>query len=216
MSEYEDLECESERPVKIVNMDTWDRKKLFEFYKSFDNPCFNITFKVDVQSVWTYCKSNEKSFFLTMLFIIVKSLNSVENFRYRTNGDNVVLLNNCNCVTPIAITDSLFQETELQYFESYDEFYEQGKRKIEQVKRSMIADAGNNDNCPYIISCVPWLDFESYTYASFSFHQDAPLLTFGKFNNGQIPITIKVNHCFVDGIHIKKFLDEIKNQQSSL
>lgn len=193
----------------IIDIDSWERTKLFNFYNSFDNPCYNITFRVPCSRTWDYCKREKKSFFLYSLYVITKSMNEIENFKYRIDKDNnVVLYDVCNVVSPIELDGDMFKEIEFEFDDDLDVFYDNCKKRIALAK-SESAGAGENNEDSFLIGCVPWLDFESYTYADYSFKQTTPCLTFGKYKDGSIPLTIKANHSFIDGKHLKRFVERM-------
>lgn len=196
---------------QIVDLDNWERKNLYAFYSTFDCPCFSLTFKIKCQKVWEECKKDEdKSFFLYCFYYILNSLNSIENFRYRVHEGKVVLYEKCNAVCAIDIGNDLFEEVEFEYFDDMDEFFANSKKIIKRVKEAKNVNVGENDDNQYIVSCVPWLEFESYTPAQLDFKQAAPHITFGKYKDGEIPLTIKANHCFVDGMHIRGFISNLE------
>lgn len=54
--------------MKKIEIETWARRKYFEFFKAFDAPHFNVTANVDVTNLYTYAKE-EQSIVLQTLFI---------------------------------------------------------------------------------------------------------------------------------------------------
>ncbi|WP_232819600.1 CatA-like O-acetyltransferase [Exiguobacterium sp. TNDT2] len=49
--------------MKTINIETWSRKKHYEFFKAFDAPHFNVTASVDVTKLHTHAKRTGQSFF---------------------------------------------------------------------------------------------------------------------------------------------------------
>ncbi|MCS5932954.1 hypothetical protein LNQ03_28635 [Klebsiella pneumoniae subsp. pneumoniae] len=54
-------------------------------------------------------------------------------------------------------------------------------------------------------SCLPWLHFTSMTHAEYAVGAAVPALTWGKLQNGVIPVAGRFNHAFVDGLHASRF-----------
>lgn len=202
--------------MEYVDLNTWDRKNLYNFYSTFDKPCFSITFKVEAKKLWEKSRKENLSFFLLCLWVIMSALNDVKNFKYRIMNGQVVLFEKCNAVTPIAVNDELFQEIAIFYDTDFEAFYQKSSRQIEQVKLTGKANAGNNNEEPFIISCLPWLHFESLVSADYDFKQTNPCITFGKYEKGMLPIAVKANHCFVDGIHVKRFADAFYDRMNEI
>ncbi len=53
----------------FLDLDTWNRKELFYFFKDYEQPFFNICADVDVTSLVNYTKKNGLSFFRASLFL---------------------------------------------------------------------------------------------------------------------------------------------------
>ncbi|MDE7095332.1 MAG: hypothetical protein K2O23_02485, partial [Anaeroplasmataceae bacterium] len=52
---------------KIIDIKTWNRKKQFEWFNSFANPCYGITIDLDVTEIVTFSKKSKTSFFINFL-----------------------------------------------------------------------------------------------------------------------------------------------------
>ncbi len=50
-----------------------------------------------------------------------------------------------------------------------------------------------------------WLHFTSMTHAEYAVGAAVPALTWGKLQNGVIPVAGRFNHAFVDGLHASRF-----------
>ena len=202
----------------------WDRQALYESFMKFDSPCYSMTIPLCVENIYIYAKMERRSFFLCMLYVLTKALNSVENFRMRNINGKPVIVHRPNVLTPVAISETDFCETLIQSDDNFSVFYKNAERNIEETER-----AGRpsivKDMTPYIISCIPWFSYTGYTPADFSTHQTNPILAFGKYYDGPVPetgksgkhinLTLRVNHCFVDAKHIGRFLDAVNDIQKS-
>ena len=78
--------------MRVLNVDTWNRKEHFEFFNSFSDPYFSVTSKLDVTQAKIYATKKKVSFFAVYLHSCLQAINSVENFRYRIVDDKVVSL----------------------------------------------------------------------------------------------------------------------------
>ncbi|MBR2077456.1 MAG: chloramphenicol acetyltransferase, partial [Exiguobacterium sp.] len=59
--------------MKKIEIETWARRKHFEFFKAFDAPHFNVTANVDVTNLYTYAKESNQSFFKLFLYGAVRA-----------------------------------------------------------------------------------------------------------------------------------------------
>lgn len=64
-----------------------------------------------------------------------------------------------------------------------------------------------------IFSCLPWIDFDSFTLTVDFPHETSPLIHWGKVNeNYEMTVVLTVNHIFVNGLEASKFY---KNAQEN-
>ena len=62
-----------------IDLDNLPRRKTYDWFNSFNNPTYGLTVKLDVTSLVEHTKKHNESFFINMLYIVVKALNSVDN-----------------------------------------------------------------------------------------------------------------------------------------
>lgn len=84
-------------------MEKWDRKKIYEWFKSFSNACWSITSEIEVSKVVKYTKESETSFFINFLYVIVKTLNSFECMRMRLVDDKPVIYDDVRPAYTVAL-----------------------------------------------------------------------------------------------------------------
>ena len=77
--------------MKEIEIDTWNRKEHFAFFKSMAYPTYNICFDLDVTRAREFSKGNRLSFNLVMIHVSTSSLNGIDNFKYRLRGEKVIL-----------------------------------------------------------------------------------------------------------------------------
>ena len=67
--------------MKEINIDNWNRRKHYEFFKHLDYPHFNICSNVDITKFYKYIKDNDIPFFISMVHITTKIANELESFK---------------------------------------------------------------------------------------------------------------------------------------
>ena len=78
--------------MKILDLKTWERREAYAFFSQVDYPFYAVTIPVDVTRVKEASKKRSLSFYHLMVWLCTKAVNSVEAFRLRVRGENVVLL----------------------------------------------------------------------------------------------------------------------------
>ena len=78
--------------MEIINLETWERREAYAFFSQIDYPFYAVTIPVDVTRVKEASKKRGLSFYHLMVWLCTKAVNSVEAFRLRVRGENVVLL----------------------------------------------------------------------------------------------------------------------------
>ncbi len=194
--------------MREIDLESWERKSLYEGYMGFDRGCFNITVKIPAQETYDYCKSHGISFFLASLYGIARTANEVENFKYRELSEgHVAIMDPVNIVTPIDIGNDLFKEMEMRYYPEFGQFVEEANKVIASAKGRTDASMGDCDEYSMIVSCVPWIHFEALTLPDYTFRQSTPIITYGRLKDGEIPVNIRAHHAFIDGKHVSHFVD---------
>ena len=94
----------------IINLNTWERAKSYEFYKNFINPQVCITAEVECTAAYEDCKENKKSFFRKYVYAILRSVNDIKELKYRIEvkdgEEQVVLYDKISLLTPVKINSS--------------------------------------------------------------------------------------------------------------
>ena len=62
---------------KELDIENWNRKATYEFFKDFEDPFFNMTANIDVTELYSFNKKNNLSFSLTTLFYSQKTTNQI-------------------------------------------------------------------------------------------------------------------------------------------
>lgn len=206
--------------MKKIDVEKMDRRKTYEWFKTFKNPTYGVNVNLDVTKLVKYTKETNSSFFINFLFILVKSLNDIPEMKQRFIDKEPVEYDVCNPGITVLTKNDTFENVRFSYVDNYHEFYNIAKENIDKAKNEDIltSDSYNLENTynEYYITSVPWINFTSVTHP---IPEDVnslsvPRICFGKFvlNNEkyEMPFNITVSHVFVDGLHISKFLKKIE------
>lgn len=91
----------------IVDIETWKRRDNYAFFRNFLNSWISVATEVDCTEARAAAKATGRSFFLYYLYAVLRSVNEIEEFRYRTDSSgNVVYHDRVDVITPIASRDA--------------------------------------------------------------------------------------------------------------
>lgn len=200
--------------MKHVSLENWSRKDIFQFFSGLSNPFYSITFKLDVTNLCRYVKSNGLSFYVSMIYLCTKAVNQVEAFRYMLDGhEDLVLLDRRNSSFADLKPDSdAFHIVTMPCEGTMAEFCRAAKEQSQAQTTFQDPAAGAGDLVYF--SCVPWVEMTGLTdEQEYDPDDSVPRIIWGKYveENGRkiLHISLKLNHRFIDGVHIGKFHDAL-------
>ncbi len=197
---------------RLLNIDEWARKDHFNFFKDFSDPFFGICTEIDCTKARKKAIELKVSFFLYYLHKSLKAANEVEEFRYRIEGEKVIVYDVINASPTIKRNDNTFGFSYIDYIGNFEEFVNSAKTSIKKTQLEKgLKPAVKNENVIHY-SEVPWIKFTAVKYPQNSPKDDSiPKITFGKNfirnNKMLMPISIHVNHALMDGFHVSKYLE---------
>ncbi len=93
---------------KKLDVESWNRKDHFHFFRKYDNPFFNICTEVEVTRLYHLSKKEGFSFFIATLFASTKAANLVEEFRYRIKDDGLIIYDIIHAGSTVLNEDETF------------------------------------------------------------------------------------------------------------
>lgn len=195
----------------IKEIKNFKRKKLFEHYHSFDNPFIIITIKIDVTKVVEYCKKH-KNFYATLGFLITKTVNEIEEFKYRYKDGKIYY-----CDEIISNYTEMYKDNTIGYFDvpivPKDNNFAEYIENYIKIKNKFLEDntySPENNLSEIWLSCSPWFKFESLVPV-FNKEITIPQFIWDKYENTNgkyyVDLMVMVHHGFADGSHIGKFIE---------
>lgn len=205
-----------------IDLKTWKRREHFEFFGKMDLPFYNINTTVDVSEMRAISKKKSISLNSLLMYVTIRSLNKIENFRYRVRGNSVVLHGHLNpSFTHIKKGEDLFRLVTAEFSDDINEFDRIIKEEIEKTDTYFNLEKLRNRDDFVFLSALPWFSFTGTDHTiNLNRNDGIPRITWGKIYKDQnidvLPYNIQVNHMFVDGIHIGMFFEEMKKQIAEL
>ncbi len=218
---------------KVIDKESYYRKGVFRHFSEDCKCSTSMTARIDVTALAEHSRRTGTKFYLNVLYLLSKVLNSREDYRMGYLWQTEELI----CYDVIHPTQYVFHEdTETctpvytEYDPDYERFYAGALRDLERAKqtRDYALDAAHHPNW-FDASYISWLSYDSLNvelpdgYLYF-----APIVNWGRYReeNGRLlmPVSVRLNHAIADGYllanvfrllqkEIESFTGIRKNQQ---
>ncbi len=197
---------------KYLNIDDWNRRELFNHFRTLKDPTFSVVANVDVTTVFEDAKKTKKSFFVSYLHACMKAINTVENFKYRIEDDKIAVYKKIDASATILRADKTFGFSYVDFSNDFELFNENFNKE-----KNRILNSTNLFPPKYSLGCIhcsalPWVHFTGHKEpVSGNKNDSVPQFSFGKIkqekNKIVMPVAVNVNHSLVDGYHIGQFFE---------
>src|SRR5258708_16464665 len=84
-----------------INLETWERRAAFHFFKNFTEPYHGVCLRVDCTATYRYAKQHHLSIFLSLLHRSLVAAHQVDNFRPRIVDGTVSRYEQINAATAV-------------------------------------------------------------------------------------------------------------------
>jgi chloramphenicol O-acetyltransferase type A len=195
-----------------INLDAWERRAAFQFFKDFTEPYHGVCLRVDCTATHRYAKRHHISVFLSLLHRSLVAAHQVENFRTRVIDGIVWRYEQINGGSAVGRANGTIGLGHYQFRDSINEFVREAAIELDRVR---LRDDIERDPEANLIrySVLPWFDFTSISHArDFAREDSAPRITFGKITEADgrctMPVSIHVHHALVDGLHVAQYIEK--------
>lgn len=206
--------------MREIDMNTWPRRDIFDFFSKISNPFYSVTFNVDVTEAYAYAKRSGVSFYYAMVYLVTRTINSVEAFRYAiVDGELVLLDERSPSFTDLKKGSESFHIVTMPCEGDIADFCQEAKRRSAEQTTFLSTDKESADLIYF--SCLPWIELTALTNERDFDPDDAiPRISWGKFHERDgrkiLGMSLELNHRFTDGVHIGKFAEALENLMKQL
>lgn len=201
--------------MKFIDIENWKRKKQYEQFSSFANPCYTVGVQLDVTQAVTYSKEKGKPFFDCFLYVLTRVCNRFEGFRLRMDEEKrVVCYDTVHPSYTVLLPDNGYEVCRTEFDRDFSTFSKQLREDIEKVKNGGNGDQklnGDGKTDLLYFSCVPWVELELYSdplplgnHPSMSI----PRISWSKYvlRDGRytMHISYTLNHALIDGYELSR------------
>jgi chloramphenicol O-acetyltransferase type A len=203
---------------RYLDIETWSRRRQFEFFKNYNNPFFNICTNVDVTPLLGLTRAmKDISFFIAYHFFSIKAANEVAPFRYRLRDDRVFVHDRIHAGTTLLLADENFTFAYFDYTEDFEVFHARAKATIQSAKAGGVElyQRVEQDDLIYH-SVIPWATFTSIAHARKGGREESvPKIAFGKYREDggrwMMPVSVEVHHALMDGLHVGRYFERLES-----
>lgn len=198
-----------------ININTWNRKALYEHFIQLKDPYFGVVIPFDVTKAYSFAKANNISFFGKYLHDCMMAINNVDNLRYRIIDKKIIDFKQVHASATIMRNDNTFGFSFIHYHTDLNVFLLNLKAEKQRIQNSKdLFPPINGENCIHC-SALPWYKFTGHKEPSSGKPASIPELAFSKVeeHSGKLMmnVAIHVNHALVDGYHLGIFSEIFQN-----
>lgn len=205
----------SDIKMNFVDIENWERKNHYNNFKQFDYPHINICANVDITEFYRYIKEKEHPFYISILYVVTKTANSIKEFRYRIREDKLIEHEFVSPAFTVMNSKEIFGYCTVEFTNEFKDFKANAISEIEIAENNISIE--NKPGCDDVIytTSIPWVSFTSITHPIQMNPVDSiPRIAWGKYfeENGKIklPLSVQVHHSLADGVHIGNYFKTIQ------
>lgn len=208
---------EETNSIEWIDLENWDRKRLFYNYLGTDFPYIIMTANIDVTKPLAYAHAHGVSFNLVMVYLCNKTVDSIVNYRYRfIDGKPFVIDHTRPTVNHLKPGEDIFVIGEGPWpCDDIDEFCRITHEN--QMKAQPDDMQGRVRYKMDIINytSVPWVSYTGFIRTIIHNGVDnTPKFSFGKyFKEGDrvlMPVSNQTHHGLMDGRHVGMFFERFQ------
>jgi chloramphenicol O-acetyltransferase type A len=196
---------------EYLDIENWARRDLFEFFRGYERPHFNVCTRLDVTSLLNLLRKRPGlSVSLAYLYFALRVANEIEPFHYRLIDGRVVVYDVINGGTTVLLPSESFSYAYFDYHEDFETFFQGASQSIKTVQAEGLLKPTMRDDLIYF-TVLPWVSFTSFAHARTPGRgESVPRIAFGKFTTENertlLPISVEVHHALMDGLHVGRYL----------
>ncbi len=208
--------------MNYIETENWKRKKQFEQFRDFGNPCYVIGLRLDVTNLVQTVKAHGLSFFSSFIYVLTQVCNEFEGFRLRFDEQGrVVCFDRVDPSYTVFMPDHGYDVCRSKLCREFKLFHDQVQEDIRRTRAGAngsrrINEGGALDVLYY--SCMPWLDAQVYANPlplGDRMSMSIPRINWGKYvpegGRYKMFISFTANHALMDGYEISQAIQMLQD-----
>src|SRR5436189_4505364 len=150
---------------EYLDIENWPRRDLFEFFRGYERPHFNVCTRLDITSLVNLLRELPGvSVSLAYLYFALRVANEIEPFHYRLKEGRVVVHDVINGGTTVLLPNESFSYAYFDYEEDFEQFMFQAQRSVSEAAAGSSFNPTTSDDTIYFTT-LPWISFTSFAHA---------------------------------------------------
>lgn len=201
---------------EFLDVTNWARRDLFEFFRRYDNPYFNICTQLDITNLYAHLRSEPSiSISLALHYVALRAANEIEPFRYRLRDGKVLVHEIVHGGTIVLQPNESFNFAYFDYQTDFREFIADAQQSVDEARRENKPLNPDPSENRIHFTVLPWMSFTSFAHArNLGREESIPKIAFGKFfeENGRtlLPFSVEVHHALMDGLHVGRYVARVQ------
>lgn len=199
-----------------LDISTWARRDLFEFFRTYENPYFNICTQLEVTQLIDLLKTRPGiSPTLTYHYLALRVGNEIEPFKYRLRDNQVLVHDVIHGGTTVLLPNESFSFAYFDYQEDFNKFIDEAQASVAAIRsgEKPFKPLDGDDRIHFTV--LPWVSFSSFAHARNKTRAvSVPKVAFGKFIRDKervyLPTSVEVHHALMDGLHVGRYLNRLE------
>ena len=198
----------------LIDEKNWRRREHCAIYRHYVEPSYCMTVDLDVTNFLRTVKDEGYSFTMSLIWLVSRCANEIEEFRYRFLSERVVLFDRVD--TYFAYMDEgddLFKMVTVPFRDSLREFVTEATRTAKAQRVYFPSPPGID---VFQFAPIPWVSYSHISHTNPGHRNNVtPMFDWGRYTetDGRVtmPFSVQVHHSFVDGIHVGRLVESIQS-----
>lgn len=192
----------------------WKRKLHCQIFRNSIEPAFCVTFELDITDFLKEVKAKGFSFTMSLIYVVARCANEIEEFRYRFVEGQVVLFDRIDTAfTYLDQETELFKVVNVPMERTMESYVAAAQKTAREQKEYFTGPLGND---VFQFSPFPWVSYTHISHTNSGNKENAtPLFDWGKYfeRDGRLllPFSVQAHHSFVDGLHIGRLAESLQD-----
>lgn len=201
----------------VVDLNTWERGKLFSHYIDKMRIVMSLTSEIDAAPLVAYLHKHKLKFYPAMIWVVSKVINAHAEFKYGWDENGQLI--RWDFVSPYYVhfhpEDENFTKLVTEYTDDLHAFHAKFLEDKETYKDARWFDVTDIPRNTFDLTCLPWMRYTHYDLHVFDEGKYlAPVVAWGKYEkvHGKLkmPLTMNIHHAVADGFHVARFFREVQ------
>ena len=207
--------------MTIIDKNTWPRRGIYDFFAPMSDPFYTLTFPVDVTPLRAWCKAGGLPFYPAMVFAVTRAMEHTEAFLYKDRGGTIVRHDTLvPSFTDLRPGSGQFHIVTLEAGEDPADFCRRAKAASAAQREFITAGPWPEDQLVYF-TCLPWFPVTALkNERNLDPADSVPRAAWGRWeekgDRTELLLSLELNHRLLDGVHVGRFYEALKEWMGQL